>query len=207
MSKPGRNDPCPCGSGKKYKKCCLAKTTATLSSFTWQKMRRTEGELVDILITHAQKYYGLDALPDAWGEFMSWKDIDVPEDPEPDFETIFLPWFLYNWIPDNAEITADLHLPEMPIATHYLKKMEARIDSFVRRFIEETCSQPFSFFLITDIDPGKKLFLKDLLLQQEITALERTASITELKGCILFGRIITLDGNSIMLGNYQTMQK
>jgi uncharacterized protein YecA (UPF0149 family) len=20
----GRNDPCPCGSGKKYKKCCLA---------------------------------------------------------------------------------------------------------------------------------------------------------------------------------------
>jgi uncharacterized protein len=23
--KPGRNDPCPCGSGKKYKKCCLGK--------------------------------------------------------------------------------------------------------------------------------------------------------------------------------------
>jgi hypothetical protein len=22
-SKPGRNDPCPCGSGKKYKKCCM----------------------------------------------------------------------------------------------------------------------------------------------------------------------------------------
>jgi len=25
MSKPGRNDPCPCGSGKKYKNCCLLK--------------------------------------------------------------------------------------------------------------------------------------------------------------------------------------
>jgi SEC-C motif domain protein len=23
--KPGRNDPCPCGSGKKYKQCCLLK--------------------------------------------------------------------------------------------------------------------------------------------------------------------------------------
>ena len=23
MSKTGRNEPCPCGSGKKYKKCCL----------------------------------------------------------------------------------------------------------------------------------------------------------------------------------------
>lgn len=25
MSKIGRNDPCPCGSSKKYKKCCLEK--------------------------------------------------------------------------------------------------------------------------------------------------------------------------------------
>ena len=24
--KVGRNDPCPCGSGKKYKKCCLLKS-------------------------------------------------------------------------------------------------------------------------------------------------------------------------------------
>lgn len=24
-SKPGRNDPCPCGSGKKYKQCCMNK--------------------------------------------------------------------------------------------------------------------------------------------------------------------------------------
>jgi hypothetical protein len=23
MNEPGRNDPCPCGSGKKYKKCCF----------------------------------------------------------------------------------------------------------------------------------------------------------------------------------------
>jgi len=25
MAKSGRNDPCPCGSGKKYKRCCLAR--------------------------------------------------------------------------------------------------------------------------------------------------------------------------------------
>ena len=25
MERPGRNDPCPCGSGKKYKRCCLGK--------------------------------------------------------------------------------------------------------------------------------------------------------------------------------------
>ena len=28
MAKPGRNDPCHCGSGKKYKKCCQPKELA-----------------------------------------------------------------------------------------------------------------------------------------------------------------------------------
>ena len=28
MAKIGRNEPCPCGSGKKYKACCLAKDEA-----------------------------------------------------------------------------------------------------------------------------------------------------------------------------------
>ena len=30
--KVGRNDPCPCGSGQKYKKCCLAKDEAARSA-------------------------------------------------------------------------------------------------------------------------------------------------------------------------------
>lgn len=29
MSKIGRNDPCPCGSGRKYKHCCLADRRGT----------------------------------------------------------------------------------------------------------------------------------------------------------------------------------
>ena len=32
LSKIGRNDKCPCGSGKKYKKCCLGKETSALES-------------------------------------------------------------------------------------------------------------------------------------------------------------------------------
>ena len=28
VTKVGRNEPCPCGSGKKYKKCCMRKTAA-----------------------------------------------------------------------------------------------------------------------------------------------------------------------------------
>jgi tetratricopeptide (TPR) repeat protein len=32
MAMPGRNDPCPCGSGKKYKRCCLDKDKAEQSA-------------------------------------------------------------------------------------------------------------------------------------------------------------------------------
>jgi hypothetical protein len=31
----GRNQPCPCGSGKKYKKCCMHDKKASNSTFSW----------------------------------------------------------------------------------------------------------------------------------------------------------------------------
>lgn len=40
MKKCGRNDPCPCGSGKKYKKCCGQKKSLaqrSISQLTAQK--------------------------------------------------------------------------------------------------------------------------------------------------------------------------
>jgi len=38
---PGRNDPCPCGSGKKYKKCCLPREAeAVVVESGWLRMRR-----------------------------------------------------------------------------------------------------------------------------------------------------------------------
>ena len=43
MAKPGRNDPCPCGSGNKYKKCCLMKDEAAeVEVLAVQKAARDE---------------------------------------------------------------------------------------------------------------------------------------------------------------------
>jgi len=36
MAKVGRNLPCPCGSGKKYKKCCLGKTSQSSNILPWK---------------------------------------------------------------------------------------------------------------------------------------------------------------------------
>jgi len=43
MARPGRNDPCPCGSGNKYKKCCLLKEEAVeREQFAKAEARRIE---------------------------------------------------------------------------------------------------------------------------------------------------------------------
>lgn len=34
IEKVGRNDPCPCGSGKKYKQCCLSKGASAPKKIT-----------------------------------------------------------------------------------------------------------------------------------------------------------------------------
>lgn len=39
---PGRNDPCPCGSGKKYKRCCLGRSEEVSSEMTLSPRFRFE---------------------------------------------------------------------------------------------------------------------------------------------------------------------
>jgi tetratricopeptide (TPR) repeat protein len=44
MNKPSRNDPCPCGSGLKYKKCCAGKDAATESQRLAANKARIEAQ-------------------------------------------------------------------------------------------------------------------------------------------------------------------
>ena len=48
MAKPGRNDPCPCGSGNKYKKCCLAKEEAVAR----QQLAKAEARRIESAVAH-----------------------------------------------------------------------------------------------------------------------------------------------------------
>jgi len=47
MKKIGRNDPCPCGSGKKYKHCCMAKTAPPDEGGTAQRVMEEMREALD----------------------------------------------------------------------------------------------------------------------------------------------------------------
>ncbi len=46
--KPGRNDPCRCGSGNKYKKCCLPKDEAARSAeLAAERARSSEAQAAE----------------------------------------------------------------------------------------------------------------------------------------------------------------
>jgi hypothetical protein len=70
MSKIGRNEPCPCGSGKKYKKCCLQKDQATTKQAREQRAQASQ-EVVDML---DERPAALPPLP----------SVPVPDPPAPD---------------------------------------------------------------------------------------------------------------------------
>jgi len=50
MKKPGRNEPCPCGSGKKFKKCCLqAPEHSTGSTFIYTDLDKLSNQVPELI--------------------------------------------------------------------------------------------------------------------------------------------------------------
>src|SRR5437879_13517125 len=65
--KPGRNDPCLCGSGKKYKRCCLPKIAESEETL-WARERAASDDLSRAILRYAERKFGM-CLLDAWDDF------------------------------------------------------------------------------------------------------------------------------------------
>ena len=94
--KPSRNDPCPCGSGKKYKQCCLkTEQSQPEDDFLWRRIRRAIEGSPPQLLSFGSSHFGPEALLEAWDEFMPpWDEGHVePFTSDTPHMTIFMPWF------------------------------------------------------------------------------------------------------------------
>ena len=172
--------------------------------YLWHKLRRTEGWLVPVLMKYAIQRFGPAVIADAWDEFMCWpEELPKPNDCD-EFETIFTPWFLFNWVPEQPKRKSKKKpLPEKQIALCYRDEHPESLDDFQIRFIEAACAQPYSFCVIADIVSDQALVLRDLFLGSTCVVKERNAAKPDYKGIVLFTRILTIDDTSIMLGAAQ----
>lgn len=200
--KPGRNDPCPCGSGKKYKQCCLKTEQAQPEdAFLWRRIRRAiEGSPMQML-EFTTAHFGKAALAEAWDDFMPhWDDehdepfaIDTPHMP------VFMPWFFYEWQPDPryTSVKPEAQDGRTP-GQAYLDKKARQLDPLLVRYIEQCGATPFSYFDVIEVRPGEGFTLRDIFTGGETYVTEQAGSRQSQAGDILFGKIVTIDGVSML---------
>lgn len=192
--KVGRNDPCPCGSGRKYKKCCLESVDE--KDFHYRRWRRLEDDLIRGLLAYAAEALEPGAIADAWSEFHDYAP-PGDYDPESPMNLVFVPWFLFNWIYEG-KLSDSPDLSVTTIALSFMREYELSDDE--TRFIVSATKTPYSLCEVQEVRPGVGMTLFDLLRQVKHEVIERTASQSLKKGEILYCATTHLDGISSNLG-------
>jgi hypothetical protein len=200
MANVGRNDPCPCGSGRKYKQCCLHQVDSARTLRV--RLRQAEARVVAALLAFALDRWGKDLMIDAWEEFLLWTE-EVPADADeivrdPDFQPLFLPWFLFSYVPDPYD---EDPLPDAPTAAVGLTYLEEHgaMDALDRQLIESACAGAFSFYAVQEVTRGESLSLQDILTGTRLQALEQSGTDNLAAGDILFAHAATAGGGTILV--------
>lgn len=202
MSAVNRNAPCPCGSGKKYKKCCLQKYQARES--LWRQLRNTEEQLSQKLIAYLAEEYPHEILSDAWTAFVNYR-----ENPVFEFDSVenmmFFPWLLFNWIPD-PDLAEDLDLPSGErLAEAYLARHESTLSGLEKELIRLSVEAPLSFYEILEIFPGQGFKLRDIFTGREVDLMERVGSQNARLHHILLLKNIQYQDVAIAIGTAPTL--
>ena len=190
MAKTGRNAPCPCGSGKKFKKCCMMKKQT--ESLTRSMIHRKADELLQSTMAYFEENFDKELIADAWGEFYGL-DGDFEGNPYTD---MFFRWFLFYWLLDeDFDILKETIYPSPEtIGARFLKENKDKMDSLSIRVLEATLSDPLSFWQVIAVEPDKGLLLKDLILGRERFVEELSGSQQLKKWDILLANMQELDG-------------
>ncbi|MFO8048494.1 MAG: SEC-C metal-binding domain-containing protein [Desulfosudaceae bacterium] len=201
----GRNDPCPCGSGRKYKKCCLAQAEAPSPMLRYRRLSEAYEQLSDRLLKHASQTFGEDAVYVAMAEFLLWSEEPDEMFNEDNYERLiplFVPWFLFNWEYDALEAAGhELDGPEgRTVAELYAEKHAGRLDSVEETLITSVNRQPYSFWEVIAAEPGRGITVKDILRGHSLKVVEIMASEYVQPGEMLFGRAVNVDGVDMLVG-------
>jgi hypothetical protein len=198
----GRNAPCPCGSGKKYKRCCGRDAPAKSSGMSlWQRLNAADVRLVTEISDWAVERYGPEIYDEAWCDFLMDAEDEAPESGSPDYRTLFYPWFLFDWIPAIGDPEEDPDgWPAKPLGLAFLDEHGDRLDDLERRLLGEVCSRPFSFHQVLGVERHRGLELRDLLSGEEWRVSERLATESLTRGGIIFARVVGIDDVAILLG-------
>jgi hypothetical protein len=185
----GRNDPCPCGSGKKYKRCCLNNGMPPPTSFEspWSRQREASDRLTVALSRLAMREFE-EGIVLAWSEF---NQVPFPE-PISKFENeegIFNPYLIYDWDPDAPARRRSGKPRAGLILAMYLEKNVHRLTDLEMQILMQAISQPVSFYEIVRCNPGRSAVFRDVLIGGETEVEEHSATRGMRPGDLAYGQI------------------
>ncbi len=199
----GRNAPCPCGSGKKYKKCCLDRKAAPSQALHHRRLQEAYSRLAERLADHASRTFGEKAVNVAMDEFLLWPDAadEIDEALLERLTPLFWPWFLFNWEYSAIDAAVALSGPEdRTVAELYAEAHAETLDPFERRLIAHINRKPYSFWEVLRVDEGLGLQLENILVGGRIGVHEDAGSEFVEPGDLLFGRAVSVDGVGMTIG-------
>jgi hypothetical protein len=181
VAKPGRNDPCPCGSGKKYKYCCLRRETADRSEALSRD--RAWDTMMDQLLDFSREARFAPNLEAAFDLF--WNNtysIEQVDSLAPMQIMSFLDWYVHDYRTtfDGRRIV-DLFLTERAsgLSEQELELLKAASKSLL------------SAHEVTEVAEGRTIRLLDIFQNVE-HELAQVPSLAGIKvGQLLLARLVT----------------
>jgi len=193
--KVGRNDPCPCGSGKKYKRCCLLTKPVSQDSL-WARQREALDKLTRDIMRFAVRKFG-EMVDEAWQDFNMSDLPDAIVDRSTE-DQIFMPYFLFHWDPYGNPRSRRPNGRGGVVLQLYTLERARWLTETDRLFLEQAAKQPLSFHEILKTEPGERIVLRDLLIGAETEVIERSASLTLRPGDITYAQVWDLPGVAIL---------
>ena len=179
MPSPGRNDPCSCGSGKKYKHCCLSRTQ-TATGITPQD--RTEA--LTALLRYSRREEFVEAVAMATLRWADQPDDDVEDAMASilEFETSTQAFF--EWL------TLDLELEQGgTMASRFLASRHWAVSARAADHIGLMLDTHLGAYQVRDVTIGAGLLVRDLWTKHEFFVTERRGSTQLVKWDIVVARV------------------
>lgn len=197
--KTGRNQPYPCGSGKKYKKCCLEKDGEQRPvDLRFYQVRDAFQKLTDKLLNCFDETFGPEALVLAMGEFYLWPE-ELPEESVLERHwPLFAAWLYFTWFLDleeaeseGLEIDApgDLGVAEALMDGPGGKKLSPLEASLLDAGLD--C--PISYWEVVGIHPDGGVDMRDILTTEKFTLHDSTLPGDLIRGDVLYGQLLHFD--------------
>lgn len=194
MRPPSRNAPCPCGSGRRYKQCCLRRAAPHLHAgaavpdhgaalWTPAERTRTLNRLAAFALSPAFAEDRRLALLLFWGGRL---DLAAPEDArrlesDEHVKSAFLDWFLFDLALERDGDTA---------AGRFLARHGSRLGAGEAAYLERmrhSCLRPYE---VVDVRPDEGLGLVDLWSGERVDVRERLGTRQLVRWDVLAVRVI-----------------